>query len=596
MKEKILIVEDEAIIRLFISKTLKQNGFQTFNASNGRKALKILQSEDIDLIVSDIEMPDMDGYHLLQQINENPRTAGIPFFFLTANGTSEAKLQGLKLGVQDYLTKPINSQELILRVKNTLNLMKKNSCIQRSDAELAGKLKSGKLAEIIQFLNMSAQSGCLKMHWENTEGEIWFREGVLHAAVAANDLDGDDAVREMLNQDNGYFYFLERTDLPERNITLDLMHIMLTQSMLKDTRVRTQKEMLVVRFQALCRKISEFYVDGSLDAAANNGLKILEEQISRINFVDILSIDEVEKLRIEIDKIESNIQKLYHILNQQEISLYSLEENLKLESFILEQSLQELNLHHAHREKLIEQLKRIPENPELGVSGDLAKRVLTAYRSHCDINNQAPIDPVFLKNCQPSVAQALKVKTNCRIAKLSELKTFFSRFSALSSWSFKVGFTGLVDHLIPFFQGFSRVPRRFSEISSEPGNPVLLFQRIPVDQSNYLYLIGYPVIDVQQDFKPVAGLADVWGFIHAGTEAEAERLFNREFLLKLMTEISDQRIFLIKEKQKNVQADRIFQLFEKWEDRNTLTITSGSKRAVLSALKFISRPEFGRVE
>ncbi len=137
----ILIVEDNKIVQNFL-KDLLNTTYVIYTASNGIEALEILnRAESVDLIVSDIMMPKMDGHELLKNIQSDERLEGIPVIFLTASGDDMMKHEGLKLGAVDYVTKPFNSDELKLRIKKQIDLRIIQNKLQRKNDELYEKLK-----------------------------------------------------------------------------------------------------------------------------------------------------------------------------------------------------------------------------------------------------------------------------------------------------------------------------------------------------------------------------------------------------------------------------------------------------------------------
>lgn len=111
---RILIVEDDENLSLLYQSALKNERFEVFRAMNGVDALNILDKQFIDLIISDIMMPDMDGYELAESLRE----AGyeLPILFITAKDSFEDKKRGFTIGVDDYMVKPIDVNEMILRV------------------------------------------------------------------------------------------------------------------------------------------------------------------------------------------------------------------------------------------------------------------------------------------------------------------------------------------------------------------------------------------------------------------------------------------------------------------------------------------------
>lgn len=116
----ILVVDDEPDIREQILIALEADGYNVLIANNGLEALSMLQAQAINLILTDIAMPDMNGYQLYERIRENPKWALIPFIFLTARTLDSDVRYGKELGVDDYLTKPIRVNDLLAIVRGKL--------------------------------------------------------------------------------------------------------------------------------------------------------------------------------------------------------------------------------------------------------------------------------------------------------------------------------------------------------------------------------------------------------------------------------------------------------------------------------------------
>lgn len=123
-KETILIVEDNKDMRSYI-RTLLVGNYRLFEAGNGQEALEIVQKHTIDLIVSDLMMPVMDGMELSRCIKENLATSHIPFLMLTALRSDVQEKRSFEIGVDEYLCKPFDEEVLRLRIRNILNLRKK---------------------------------------------------------------------------------------------------------------------------------------------------------------------------------------------------------------------------------------------------------------------------------------------------------------------------------------------------------------------------------------------------------------------------------------------------------------------------------------
>lgn len=121
--KKILLVEDNADFREFVGGQLADS-FKVFTATDGRSALKVLEKEDIDLIISDIMMEGMDGLELCKAVKTNLATSHIPIILLTAKALAEDEVRGLELGADDYVTKPFHMRILRLRIQKLLDAHK----------------------------------------------------------------------------------------------------------------------------------------------------------------------------------------------------------------------------------------------------------------------------------------------------------------------------------------------------------------------------------------------------------------------------------------------------------------------------------------
>ncbi|MFM7427195.1 MAG: PleD family two-component system response regulator [Elainella sp.] len=109
---KILVIEDERTTRANIVNFLEAEGFKTLAAENGRLGIQLAQEHLPDLIICDILMPELDGYDVLTTLQQESQTASIPFIFLTVTATEAGFRQSLDLGADDYLSKPITSEQL----------------------------------------------------------------------------------------------------------------------------------------------------------------------------------------------------------------------------------------------------------------------------------------------------------------------------------------------------------------------------------------------------------------------------------------------------------------------------------------------------
>lgn len=166
MMFSILVVEDDETLNKLMCTKLKQENFKTFSAFDGAQALEILDQEYIDLIISDIMMPKIDGYELTKELRD--ASYAQPILMVTAKDQLEDMEQGFRAGTDDYMIKPINLKEMVLRV---------NALLRRSKIANEKRLMVGKT--VLDYSQMS-------IHIENQEFELPPKEFYLLFLLLSN--------------------------------------------------------------------------------------------------------------------------------------------------------------------------------------------------------------------------------------------------------------------------------------------------------------------------------------------------------------------------------------------------------------------------
>ena len=133
-KQKVLVVEDENNLRDVLRIQLESDGFQVLQAKDGREALDVALKGLPDLVLLDVMLPHVDGYEVCRRLRGTFETHHIPIIMLTAKAEIDGRLQGLEGGANDYISKPWERRELLLRVRNALNWSRQ----QRSASPLTG--------------------------------------------------------------------------------------------------------------------------------------------------------------------------------------------------------------------------------------------------------------------------------------------------------------------------------------------------------------------------------------------------------------------------------------------------------------------------
>ena len=118
--KKLLLIDDDPNLILLVKDYLEFRGYEVMAAGNGREALEILNLHLPDMIICDVMMPEMDGYAFVDKIRQDSRTSWIPIMFLSAKGQSQDKIKGLTTGVDIYMIKPFEPEELVAQVESSL--------------------------------------------------------------------------------------------------------------------------------------------------------------------------------------------------------------------------------------------------------------------------------------------------------------------------------------------------------------------------------------------------------------------------------------------------------------------------------------------
>jgi DNA-binding response OmpR family regulator len=197
IKPKILLAEDDLNLGFVIRDNLEMNGFEVILCENGEEFLIQFKEETADLCILDIMMPKLDGFSVAEQIRKI--NSEIPIIFLTAKSLKEDKLKGLKLGADDYITKPFNIEELILKIKIFLKRSKvtyKDESVKIQSIQMGGYL-----------LDVSNQL----LHYGESKQQLTLKEAELINMFFENPnavLKREDILNQIWKDDN---YFVGRS-------------------------------------------------------------------------------------------------------------------------------------------------------------------------------------------------------------------------------------------------------------------------------------------------------------------------------------------------------------------------------------------------
>jgi len=206
--KRILIADDDPLVCKLVSAALGAEGHVTRIVGDGKAALDMLGKYRFDLLVLDIIMPEMDGWQLMRTLRSRPDTALLPVIFLTARNLEEDRIQGFKLGADDYLPKPFNVEELALRVNRILKRSRSTGKTATRDASMEGSLSDIGLGPLLTLLEMEKKSGLLRLSKGDSKCIFYLRDGdVIRTRRNGGGLRGTESIYDALKWPTGTFHF-----------------------------------------------------------------------------------------------------------------------------------------------------------------------------------------------------------------------------------------------------------------------------------------------------------------------------------------------------------------------------------------------------
>ncbi|MDH5670827.1 MAG: response regulator [Myxococcales bacterium] len=185
---RILVVDDDALWRRKTSDLMHRAGYHVLQARDGSEALSVALRERVHMVLSDVTMPEMDGWQLLRLLRARDELAEIPVIFLTTRTDDQERIRGYMLGVDDYIDKPYSGPDLTERVTRLLErgrLKPNNSSAQM----LSGDLSRVALSSVLSFLELERRSGALHVRDGSVEGTVHLADGEIAAVELVGPLE-----------------------------------------------------------------------------------------------------------------------------------------------------------------------------------------------------------------------------------------------------------------------------------------------------------------------------------------------------------------------------------------------------------------------
>ena len=236
----VLVIDDSGAYRDNIASTLRAGGHRVTVAENGLVGLGKAIETPPDLILSDVNMPVMDGWHLLRLLRARASTRHIPIAFLTSLGSDEDRLRGYENGVDDYIPKPFTREDLLARVRRVVARANERSerAEQPSVPSMTGDLRQVSIASLLAFIDAERRSGVLVLRSVAGETRLSIANGkVVHVALPGGNPPPAlvDRVLQVLDTLDGRFE-LRPGDVPAGKDEVSIPHALLEHARRFDER------------------------------------------------------------------------------------------------------------------------------------------------------------------------------------------------------------------------------------------------------------------------------------------------------------------------------------------------------------------------
>ncbi|MBI5189161.1 MAG: response regulator [Nitrospirae bacterium] len=210
MSYRVMIIDDDESTHEVLGQYLRLSGYSVMDAMNALEGLSMLEETPPDLVLLDVQMPEMDGFQAMELIRRDKGLRDIPVIFLTSLDRYNLKVKGLELGAEDYVVKPFNKAELMARVKAAL---RRSSRYRRIEGAMEGRLSDISLSELLQTLEMGRKTA--RINLKDMDGDVYLADGML-AGARQGASRGAQAMYRLLYLESGSFAVFFDTAPPER--------------------------------------------------------------------------------------------------------------------------------------------------------------------------------------------------------------------------------------------------------------------------------------------------------------------------------------------------------------------------------------------
>ncbi|MFM7203252.1 MAG: response regulator [Myxococcota bacterium] len=212
----VLLVDKDKLSLEMLEQRFTREGFEVRSARSGDEALKLLEMQLPDLVITEVVLPRLDGFELCARLKSADRTRDIPFFFLSSRSDAGTVTKGLELGAEDFLNKPINLDILLSKVRRLERAMEERR--RRQPSGIEGDLRELSLLDLLQVLQLGQKTVKVSLEQGSQRCELCLEQGELKSAILGP-LSGREAFFALCLWEEGHFSVVPLQQVPVRNIS-----------------------------------------------------------------------------------------------------------------------------------------------------------------------------------------------------------------------------------------------------------------------------------------------------------------------------------------------------------------------------------------
>lgn len=231
---RVLIIDPEEIVAPLLAPPLACDGYEVRVAGNADEARNAISLAMPDVIISELDLPFVDGVEFCREIRANPQTSRIPFLIVTSSKSKSVARRCMREGVEDVMTKPVDLEMLFLKLKRVIVQPDRAGAGSTTAAGgVAGSLSDMNFVDMIQIVTAGGKSMAITLTSGDQKGEVVICQGeVIHAKTSQH--EGDDAFYELMGWSSGTFAARQCTEFPARTIHTPVVSLLMEGSRLAD--------------------------------------------------------------------------------------------------------------------------------------------------------------------------------------------------------------------------------------------------------------------------------------------------------------------------------------------------------------------------